>query len=351
MRVLLTGIGGFIGTHCLEYYLDNTDWFIIGLDSWRHKGDYRRIEDVISPEKLKKHKDRFVLYKHDLSVPITPQLINLIGEKQINQHGIVVEKPINMIINMASDSAVERSNTDPTFCLRNNFEIIVNMLEYARICKPKIFFQVSTDEVYGQAEPGQFHKEWDKIVPSNAYAASKAAQEAVAISYWRAFNVPVVLTNSINNFGEGQDPEKFIPKIISSIISGKTMPIYGDSVDSIGKRFYLHAKNHADVFLFLSKFAPTMYDGGQNQLPDRYNIGSNVELSNLAIAEYVANCLDKELQWKLVPSEIARKGYDKRYALDSSKLSSLGWKPPIDFEFSLRNVIDWTLKYRNWSIS
>lgn len=104
---------------------------------------------------------------------------------------------------MASDSAVERSTSDPVACLWNNYELTINMLEFARKVKPSIFYQVSTDEVYGEALPGQ---------PSNPYVASKAVQEAVAISYWRSFDVPVVLTNTMNNVGEMQDSEKFLPK-------------------------------------------------------------------------------------------------------------------------------------------
>jgi dTDP-glucose 4,6-dehydratase len=185
-RVILTGVGGFIGAHCLEYFLDNTNWFVIGIDSWRHKGSHRRAEDVVSPEKLEKYSDRYVLLKHDLTVPISPQLENLILDRTIDDRGKVLEKPVDYIINMASDSAVERSVTDPTQCWRNNCDLMLNVLEFARKVKPEIFFHVSTDEVYGEAGPDEEHREWSVIMPSNPYAASKAAQEALAISYWLA---------------------------------------------------------------------------------------------------------------------------------------------------------------------
>ena len=294
-RVLLTGVGGFIGAHCLEYFLDNTDWFIIGLDSWRHKGSHRRIEDVVSSEKLEKYKDRYQILKHDLSAPISPQLKNLIVDAKIDDRGNIVKKPVDYIINMASESAVERSAVDPVSCIRNNVELEINMLELARKVKPEIFFQVSTDEVYGEAQLDQAHKEWDAIMPSNPYAASKAAQEAFAISYWRCFDVPVVLTNTMNNFGEGQDPEKFIPKLVQFVTTGRTMPVYADNEEDIGTRFYLHAKNHADAFVFLSRFEPTMYNGGENQRPDRYNVCGDVELNNLEMAKLIAKFVGKEL--------------------------------------------------------
>jgi len=351
MRVLLTGVGGFIGTHCLEHFLDNTDWFIIGLDSWRHKGDYCRLNDVIGKEKLEKYSDRYILYKHDLSTPFSQQLINLLHEKQIDSDGNIVEKPIDIIINVASDSAVERSNTNPDFCWKNNTELIFDILEFARKCQPRLFIQCSTDEVYGNAQKNQSHVEWDKVVPNNPYSASKAAQEALCIAYWRTFDLPIVITNSINNYGEGQDPEKFIPKIIQYIYIGQKMPIYGNSHDDIGSRFYLHAKDHADVFVFLSKIKPNMYNNGENSLPDRYNIGSDIELNNLQVAQKIAAIMNKPLLYYFIPHQQARKGYDTRYSLDISKLKNLGWKPPINFESGLHDVVMWTLKHNNWSVA
>jgi dTDP-glucose 4,6-dehydratase len=361
-RVLLTGIGGFIGAHCLEYFLENTDWEIIGIDSFRHKGILRRVDSALdnhmeviltgrSMEELAKVHERVKIYYHDLSVPISPQLENLIMERRIDGRGTVTEKPIDYIINMASDSAVERSTTDPTHCMRNNYELTINMLELARKIKPKKFLQISTDEVYGEAEldsPG--HPEWAPILPSNPYAASKAAQEAVAISYWRPYNVPVILTNTMNIIGEWQDPEKFLPKIIQYVHAGKEMPIYGDSPDSIGTRVYLHAKNKADALIFILCNDPVaLYSNGAKR-PDRYNICGEHELSNLELAQMVAEIMGKELNYKLIPSESARPGYDRRYALDGTKLREMGWVPPLSFRKSLESIVTWTLAHQEWLI-
>jgi len=343
-RILLTGIGGFIGAHCLEYYLEKTDWHIIGIDSFRHKGTYSRLNEVCDS---KEWRDRVQLFNHDLAVPIDEQLENQIMARTMNDRGQIVEQKLDYIINMASDSAVERSTTDPVACLRNNYDLVINMLEFARRVKPKIFYQVSTDEVYGEAKPGQSHKEWDVIMPSNPYAGSKAAQEAVAISYWRTYDVPVVLTNTMNCIGEWQNPEKFLPKIIQYVATGKEVPIYGDSPTSIGTRFYLHAKNHADVFMFLSQFSPALYSQGAER-PDRYNVCGDVELNNLELAEMVAGIVGKPLKYKLIPSESARKGYDKRYALDGSKLKELGWVQPLSFKESLERIVTWTLENSHW---
>ena len=352
-RVLLTGIGGFIGAHCLEYFLNNTDWEIIGLDSFRHKGSFRRVEEA-NKRHLDHVKDtstmaeRFNIYCHDLVAPIDPQLESLILNRRIVD-GEVVEDKLDYIINMASNSAVERSTDDPTECLRNNHDLVVNMLEFARRVNPDIFFQVSTDEVYGEAKPDQAHVEWDVILPSNPYAASKAAQEAIAIAYWRTYDVPVVLTNTMNNIGEWQDPEKFLPKIIQFVSQGKEVPIYGDDPASIGTRFYLHAQNHADAFVFLSQFNPAMYADGADR-PDRYNICGDTELNNLEMAQLIADIMGKTLNYRLIPSESARRGYDRRYALDGSKMTRKGWTPPVSFRESLKRVVEWTLANQHWLV-
>lgn len=299
---------------------------------------------VLYKEKWK----RVQIFTHDLSTPIDPALENLITSAHIDPFsGFVVRRKIDYIINMASDSAVERSTVDPVACLRNNYDLTINMLELARRLKPDIFFQVSTDEVYGEAKPGQSHVEWDVIMPSNPYAASKAAQEAVAISYWRSFDVPVVITNTMNNIGEWQDKEKFLPKIIQYVATGEEMPIYADNSNSIGSRFYLDAKNHADVFLFLTKYKPAMYSDGADR-PDRYNVCGDTELNNLELAMLVSKIMDKPLNYKLVPSESARRGYDRRYALDGSKLKKMGWTLPITLEKSIERIVKWTMENPHW---
>lgn len=328
-NIILTGVGGFIGSHCLEYFLDKTDWNIIGIDSFRHKGTYSRINEVYNydPSRVK-------IYNHDLSVPIDEQLQKCFGK-------------IDYIINMASDSAVERSVSDPVTCLRNNSDLSINMLELGRKLQPEIFFHISTDEVYGDAKPGESHKEWSTILPSNPYSASKAAQEAYAFAYWRTFGLPIVITNTMNNIGERQDGEKFLPKLIKLIATGQEMPIYADNEKQIGTRFYLHAKNHADALVFLSKRTPSAYEQGAEK-PDRYNVCGEVELNNLEFAQLVAKIMGKPLKYKLVKSESARKGYDKRYALDGNKIKDLGWVPPFSFEESLEKIIKWTLDNSNW---
>jgi len=367
-RVLLTGIGGFIGAQCLEYFLEETDWKIIGIDSFQHKGTCRRIEEVkeryavsqsgmdhltwINTLDPHEWNERVQIFNHDLNVPIDEQLENLIMDRSINDRGVIVETKLDYIINMASDSAVERSATDPIYCAKNNFNLALTMLEFARKVKPKLFLQISTDEVYGEAAPDQAHKEWDVILPSNPYAGSKAAQEAMAIAYWRTYDMPVVLSNTMNIVGEWQNPEKFLPKVIQYVATGKEMPIYSDTVDGktyIGSRVYLHARNKADALIFLTKQPVARYSRGAKR-PDRYNICGDMELTNLELAQLVAEVMEKELIYKLVESESARPGYDRRYALDGSKLANLGWKPPMSFKESLKRIVDWTMDHSHWLV-
>lgn len=346
-RVLLTGAGGFIGAHCVKYFLENTDWEILATDSFRHKGTISRLDAALGGVSYNKL-DKFKLFKHDLTVPIDKQLENLLLARGIDDRGNITEKPIHYIINMAADSAVERSVTDPTACWRNNCELGINMLEFARKAKPEKYIAVSTDEVYGEYRSlGIGHEEWSTILPSNVYAASKAAQEAAAIAYWRTYDLPVVLTNTQNIIGEWQDPEKFIPKVIQNIAAGKEIPIYADGPDKIGSRFYLHAANKADALIFILKQPVARYSQGADK-PDRYNICGGDELNNLEVAQLVAELMGKELKYKLVSSESARPGYDRRYALDNRKLKKLGWTPPLSFRDSLKKMVDWTMLHKEW---
>jgi dTDP-glucose 4,6-dehydratase len=347
-RVLLTGVGGFIGVHFLNYYLANTNWHIIGLDSFRHKGTYSRLNEIEIP------KERVTILRHDLSVPIDNQLENRIMARKINERGIVVEEKLDAIINLASDSAVERSVQDPGSCWRNNCELIYNMLEFARRVKPKVFFHISTDEVYGDCPlESEGHHEWDIVSPSNPYAASKAAQEALAVSYWRSYGVPVVLTNCMNCIGTMQDKEKFLPKIIWKIATDQPMDIYIDydkqGNRTIGSRRYLHCENHADVFRFLMDKPLASYANG-DRYPDRFNVVGEIELNNLQMAEAVANIMGKKLWPNFISSESARPGYDRRYALKPGKLELLGWKRPVEFFDGLENIVKWTLENPWWIV-
>lgn len=333
-RVLLTGAGGFFGSHLLRHLMVNTDWEFVCPCSWVHKGTPERLENAIDGL----DKDRVMVITHDLTAPFTSTTKKRIGK-------------IDIILNIASNSHVNRSITDPKEFVLGNNALAFNMLEFARECKPEVFLQFSTDEVMGAAKMGVNHKEWSAIIPSNPYSASKACQEAVAISYWRTYGVPVVITNTMNLTGETQDSEKYPAQCIRKINNGEIVTIHG-TPKNIGSRFYIHARNAADAVLFiLNNLPPKMYtDGGEVDRPDRYNIVGEVELDNLTLALMVAKLMGKELKYEFLDfhSSKVRAGHDRRYALDGSKLKDLGWKQVINFEESLKHTIDWTLANPQW---
>lgn len=329
-RLLLTGISGFAGSHILEHVLINTDWDVVGIASWMHKGTPERVEEAVKahPDWM----DRVTIITHDLESPLAERTKKRIGH-------------VDYIINAAAQSHVERSIEDPVPFVKNNVNVALNMLEFARECKPKVFIQISTDEVYGAAPDGVNHAEWSPIIPSNPYSASKACQEAIAISYWRTYGVPVVITNTMNMFGEMQDSEKYMAKVIRCIANDESVPVHGTK-DSIGSRYYLHARNHADALLFILEREPAMYPDAYR--PDRYNVVGEKEIDNLEVAKMIANIMGKDLKYDFVDFHSVRPGHDKRYALDGTKLKKAGWTAPIDLVTSLRRYIKWTEEHPLW---
>jgi len=330
-RVILTGASGFFGSHLLRHLMVNTDWEFVCPCSWTHKGTPERLENAI--EGLDKR--RVTVITHDLQAPFTD-----ITKKRFGK--------IDIILNIASNSHVNRSIDNPGEFIMGNTALAYNMFELAREIKPELFLQFSTDEVYGVAPEGVNHAEWSPIVPSNPYSASKACQEAIAISYWRTYNVPVIITNTMNLFGETQDSEKYTAQLIKKIHNGEEVTVHG-SEGNIGSRFYLHARNASDAVLhIIEKLPANLYNEGQTLLPDRYNIVGDIEMNNLDLAKLVAEMMGKELKYKLVDFHSGRPGHDRRYALDGTKLWETGWKAPMAFHDSLKKSIDWTLTNTKW---
>jgi dTDP-glucose 4,6-dehydratase len=323
-RILVTGSAGFVGANFVEYLLEKTDHEIIGLDSLRHMGDSQRITKS----------NRFQHFTHDLNVPVSDVLSVKIGQ-------------VDYIINIASESAIDRSIVQPESVILNNVNLIINILDLAKRKNVKKFIHLSTDEVYGQYYDVP-HKEWAKIVPSNPYSASKACQEAIAISYWRTYGTPLAIINCQNMFGKMQNPEKMIPKTIKYLHEGKTIPIYSSNGKS-GARKYIHVRNLCSAIKFVTDSYITPYTASDTEeLPDRYHVGGHDEITNIALVNRIACLMDKEPKIELVDEKQIRPGYDKKYALDDTKLKSLGWIPEWDFETSLKDVIDWTLKNPEW---
>lgn len=339
MRVLLTGAGGFVGHHTLEHFLKTTDWDIVCLESFRHKGMSARLRDIADINKDNWH--RVTVITHDLIAPIDHVTKKAIGD-------------IDVIVNMASESHVDRSLVEPRHFITNNVALALNMLEYAREIKPSLFIQISTDEVYGPAKHGD-HPEYDPILPSNPYSGSKAAQEAIAISYWRSYDVPVVISNTMNMFGERQDVEKFIPKTIKQLSEGKYMPVHG-ALDSkgvwkSGSRYYLHARNQADALAFIIKHHTehliTYSDGLER--PERFHVGGEREVSNDEMVTMIASTMGLTSGGiERIDVGTTRPGHDLRYGLERNTLREWGWKSPVTFESSFAKTVEWTLAHPEW---
>lgn len=328
-RVLISGASGFIGSGVLKYLLEHTDWEFTAICSWRHHGSPLNI----TPQ------PRVTVVTHDLTGPL-PDL----GD-------------FDYILNLASESHTERSIQDPVPFIENNVSSTLQMLEYARKHKPKVFLQFSTDEVYGAFD----HAEWDLLLPGNPYSASKASQEVIAIAYWRTYSLPIVITNSNNIIGPHQNPEKFLPKIIGLIQAGEEVQIHQTN-GTIGRRHYNPVQNVADALLFILNLNPSVYGVEQTKVrsagvtddnhieldlvfqlptrPDRYNLPGGDELDNLEMAERIAEKLGKPLKYRLVDAHGVRPGYDQFYPRTDGRLTKLGWEPIMTLDEGLTELVE-----------
>lgn len=332
-RVLLTGISGSIGVHLMHHIFKNTDWEVVGIATYQHKGLAERITEMM--ENHLENWSRLTLITHDLTKPFTKAVKDRIGH-------------IDYILNLASLSDVEASIQNPVPFMRNNIDLMYPILEFAREAKPEAFIQFSTDEVYGPSGKEQRFPEWSAIVPSNPYSASKAAQEAIAISYWRTYGVPVVLTNTMNNFGEFQQSSKYPVIIQRAVKEGRKLTVHG-SESSIGTRYYIHSRNASDAVLFiLRNLPPYLHSDGEVDKPDRYNIVGDEQVDNLSLAKIIASLMGKELKYELQDVHKNRPGHDRHYGLDGNKLKILGWKSPLSFKESLKNTIEWQENNPHW---
>jgi len=326
--ILITGAAGFIGRHLVWKVLETTNWDVVTLDGLGYAADVSAfVESPHYDEKRVKNN------WHDLRAPVTDSLIEKI-------------RHCDYVVNVASMSHVDKSIEDPVGFFTNNCALIANVLECCRkSIRPEKFIQISTDEVFGPANFGTAHKEWDTHLPSNPYSASKSAQESLCFSYWRTYDLPIIICNTMNNFSHGQHSEKFIPKCISKILNNEEMEIHGSFVNRefvSGSRYWLHASQHAEAIVFILKNkTPARYP--ETTRPSRWNIVGEKEVSNLEIAEKIGKILNKVPIIKKTDFHSSRPGHDLRYALDGSKLEGDGWKPSESFEDGLERTVNKTI--------
>lgn len=332
-RVLLTGASGFVGSHVLRHILVNTDWFVVCPVSFTHKGLTDRIREACGDRE--DWYKRVKVIRTDLAAPISSVTAAEFGK-------------IDYVLNLASESHVDRSIEEPGPFIQNNVALITNMLDWARLADIEKFIHISTDEVYGPAPDGYSHLEWvDNHLPSNPYSASKAAQEDIVFAYWRTYGLPLAISNTMNIIGETQDPEKYVPMIIRRVLAGETVTVHGDLSGRIGSRFYLHARNQADALLHILTLDFPAYSDDSHH-PLRLHVRGEREVDNLEMAQLIATYAGRELNYEIVDFHSSRPGHDLRYAIDDAAITATGWKMPIPFEESLERTVNWTINHPEW---
>lgn len=323
-KVLLTGASGFAGAHMLKELLSLDQIEVICPVTYQHGGNSKRIPALLEG----RNETIFKLCEVDLA-----------SEKSVEK---IAAYNFDTIINFASESHVDRSIKNPLNFFHNNIDLMVNLLEISRIKGIKHFIHVSTDEVYGSLPIGSINKEWQyPHRPSNPYSASKSAQESLAMAYCKTFDIPITIMNSTNLIGEAQNREKFLPKVISNIISKEIIYVDTNYENEVGSRKYLYAGDLAKAVLKVINS-----ESSKGDFPRKFHVFGSEEYSNLAIVNLVAGLLgiDPRVQIRISP----RPGYDLRYELNSDRLISLGWKESDSIKNHIEKILKWTLSNPDW---
>lgn len=323
-HVVVTGGCGFIGHHYVEHILRNTDWTITVLDKLSYASSgFDRLRDIKAFDD-----NRVTSIVSDLVMPISDGVAREI-------------KPVDYLVHMAAESHVDNSITDPEPFVLSNVLGTMQILNYAKTLPDlKKFIYFSTDEVFGPAPKGTKHTEWDRYNCANPYAATKAGGEELCLAYANTYGVPILITHTMNVFGERQHPEKFVPKVIKKVLRGETVTIHANKDKTeAGSRFYIHAREVACSLMFLIE---------NGQLGDKYNIVGEDEITNLELAQFIAKVIGKPLLYEMVDFHSSRPGHDLRYGMDGTKMKELGWLPNKTFDDSLRKTVEWLIANRKW---
>jgi len=338
-HVLLTGGAGFIGHHIVDFLIRETDWKITTLDRLDFSGNLNRLSEILEDCSLE-DKKRINIVFHDLRAEINPLVSNLIGKPDI-------------ILHVAAGSHVDRSISHPLEFVQDNVVGTAHILEYARKLHDEsgleTFLYFSTDEVFGPAPKGVNYRERDRYNSTNPYSATKAGGEELCVAYQNTYGMPIIVTHTMNVFGERQTPEKFIPSTIRKVLNGETVTIHSDHTKTkAGSRFYIHAKDVASAIHFLVTKRPKVDPDFGNANCPKFNIVGKQEIDNLQLASLVAESQKKTLIYEMVDFHSSRPGHDLRYALDGSLMLSLGWEPQISLAERIKQVSDWYLDHPKW---
>jgi dTDP-glucose 4,6-dehydratase len=312
MRLLVTGGAGFIGSHFIGHILDKyPKYHVINLDKLTYAGN---LENLKAVEKNPRY--RFV--KGDIC------------DSEVVE---ALAKNVDVILNFAAETHVDRSLMNPGEFIQTDVFGTHVLLEASKRHQHQRYIQISTDEVYGSIDKGAF-KESDPLSPSSPYAASKAGGDHMVFSYWITYKLPVVISRCSNNFGPNQYPEKLIPLFITNALEDKPLPLYGDGLNV---RDWIFVKDHCEaVDLILHKGKPG----------EIYNIAGENERTNKEITKLILENLKKPSS--LIQNVTDRLGHDRRYAINSEKISRLGFKPRYNFEDGLLETVKWYCENKDW---
>jgi dTDP-glucose 4,6-dehydratase len=309
MRLLVTGGAGFIGSNFVQYILEKyPDYEVVNLDALTYAG---------SPDNLKE-------------VAGNPRYTFVRGRIEDGDLADRLMPGINVVVNFAAESHVDRSILEPQVFIKTNVMGTQVLLDAALRHKVQLFYQVSTDEVYGalRLDSKERFTEQSQLRPNSPYSASKTAADLLAWAYHRTYDLPVVISRCSNNYGPRQHPEKFIPTVILNALNDKPVPIYGDG---LYVRDWIHVLDHCRAIDVI------MHKGKAGEV---YNVGADTELANIDLAKTILSILGKPEG--LLTSVKDRPGHDRRYAIESTKIrESLGWAPAKDFPSQLASTIDW----------
>lgn len=328
-NILITGGAGFIGSHVVRRFVTNyPTYHIFNFDDLTYAGNLENIKDIESNE-------NYTFIKGNIC---DADLV----DKVLSDHAI------DTIIHLAAESHVDRSITDPLAFVRTNVMGTATLLNAAKKYwngnyEGKLFYHVSTDEVYGSLGDTGFFYEDTSYDPRSPYSASKAASDHFVMAFYHTYHMPVVISNCSNNYGPNHFPEKLIPLSINNILNKKSLPIYGKGENV---RDWLYVIDHAsaiDVILHKGKIG------------DTYNVGGHNEWTNIDLIRLLCKLMDEKLgnpvgtSAQLITFVTDRAGHDLRYAIDATKLKDeLGWVPSVTFEEGLSKTIDWYLANKEW---
>lgn len=328
-KVLITGGAGFIGSHVVRLFVRKyPEYHIYNLDALTYAGNLENINDI-------ENSPNYTFVKGNIK---DIEFINDLFSKH----------RFDAVIHLAAESHVDRSITNPNDFIETNVLGTANLLNAFRELwkdsfEGKLFYHVSTDEVYGSLGKTGLFKETTSYDPQSPYASSKAASDHLVRAYGNTYGMPFVISNCSNNYGANQFPEKLIPLFIHNIKNNKPLPVYGDGNYT---RDWLYVEDHAAAI-------DEIFHKGKNT--DTYNIGGFNEWTNLNLIHLLCEQMDQKLgrekgtSVKLITYVKDRAGHDRRYAIDANKLKKeLGWKPSVTFETGLEKTLDWYLDNEEW---